>query len=481
MPGKKKKRSAKDVLADLEAVGGLLSGGAPPPITPISIDPIEIPAATPADDLVKALEAALGSSAGIPAKMMGGGPFAPGLGDSPVTPEMLMPLDYSTILASKTLGPADLDRLSDTLESLDFESGTVTMATVNAFDPPPGFSSAVEAMLHPVFIRHALETGVFYLVMPTGITRIVVAPEVPTPAPVIDVKDGVEAAVEDFYLKPDWYDTLVVLVERGSTVLLIGPAGCGKTQAVENVFKERDQRLEIVSCTPRTTANDLEGATDLVYEEGQQVTSFTPASPAIASEKGYGLLLDEADAAPSEAMYSMYRLLDKKPMHIVRKGFEGEIPLHTDFRVIGTQNTEGRGDDRGLYHGRAYQDEAFLDRWNAVIRVDYPTLEQEVLILRKRTAISGADAEMIVKAAQAMRNSLQADEIMFTCTMRRTLAVAMNIASGFDAKTSWELAAINRATTEDRSKLKELLNRVYGSKFTKKRRRSRKRSKPVAK
>ena len=37
--------------------------------------------------------------------------------------------------------------------------------------------------------------------------------------------------------------------------------------------------------------------------------------------------------------------------YLRERGYDGEIPLHSDFRVIGTQNTEGRGDDQGLYHG----------------------------------------------------------------------------------------------------------------------------------
>jgi MoxR-like ATPase len=223
----------------------------------------------------------------------------------------------------------------------------------------------------------------------------------------------------------------------------------------------------IVQCTPRTTANDLEGATDLVVEDGHQVTRFSPAAPAVASEEGYGLLLDEADAAPSVAMFSMYRLMDNKAMHVVRKGLDAVIPLNPEFRIIGTQNTEGRGDDRGLYHGRAYQDEAFLDRWRNTIRVDYPTMDEEVLILRKRTGISGSQAESIVKAAQSMRSALHKDEILLTCTLRRTLSVSANVAIGMTPEKAWGLAVLNRATAEDRSSLDQILQRIYGSKFKK--------------
>ena len=271
----------------------------------------------------------------------------------------------------------------------------------------------------------------------------------------------------DFYLKPSWFDDLETLVGEGQSVLLIGPAGCGKSEAVERLFKARKQKLMIVPCNPRLNANDLEGVTDLVVKDGHQVTKFTPAAPAIASEEGDGLLLDEADALNPAAAFSLYRLMDGKPMHIVRRGYDTHVTLHEDFRVLGTQNTEGRGDDKGLYHARAYQDEAFLDRWDAAIRVDYPSKDQEVLILRKRTGISGSAAQKIVDAAGALRSALQQEDIMFTTSIRRSCRVAENIAKGRTPEKSWSFAALNRATYDDRDNIVAILKRVYGDTWKK--------------
>jgi len=451
----KKKRTAADIIADLENSVGGVTGVTD--VTDVKLGRI--------DDFSASLRAALRPS--LPSPI------------TTISHPAPAPAGCATLVASPFVSEADLDRVASCLG--DVKSDVIDRSSIDCFNPPSGFSATSELLLHPLFVRHTIRLYgcVYVLDLPSIIRRIRVGlEEEEEEAP---QSGGKAEADRDFFLKPDWYHTLSMLIARGSTVLLIGPAGSGKTQAVEQVFKDRKQRLEIVSCTPRTTANDLEGATDLVYENGQQITQFTPASPAIASEKGYGLLLDEADAAPSEAMYSMYRLLDGKPMHIVRKGYDGEVPYDSNVRIIGTQNTEGRGDDRGLYHGRSYQDEAFLDRWNAVIRVDYPSKENETLILRKRTAISGADAEKIVDAAIALRNSQLADEIMFTCTMRRTLAVAENIAAGLGPLAAWSLAAINRATTEDRAKIPEILNRIYGSTKLRSKQPRKNRGRPVIK
>lgn len=318
-------------------------------------------------------------------------------------------------------------------------------------------------LVNPAFVTLAAESGQVYFLGADGKVHRKIAFDVPGEQSVSEP----DTSDAEFWLEPPWFSEFQQLVDERKPVLLIGPAGCGKTEATERVFKHRRQPLHVVQCTPRTRADDLEGKDELVIEDGIQVTRFTPAAPAIASKEGHGLLLDEADAAPAAAMYSVYRLLDGKEMHIVRAGHDSVIERHPEFRVVGTQNTEGRGDDRGLYHARAHQDEAFLDRWKNTIRVDYLKPEQEVVVLRKRTGISSGQAERIVQAASALRNALDQDEIILTTSMRRTISVAENVAGGRSPERAWSLAVVNRAVATDRVKIKSICKRVYGSKWGK--------------
>ena len=240
---------------------------------------------------------------------------------------------------------------------------------------------------------------------------------------------------------------------------MIGKPGVGKTEAVERLFTKRNQHLEIISCTPTMTNDDFEGAIDL--RDGNTV--FTLSACAEAVKNGHGLLLDEIDAATAEASYSLYRILDGKDMRIARKGYKGKLSAHKNFRAVGTQNTEGRGDDRGIHHGRAFQDEAFLDRWSNYIRVDYLPPDIESLVLSKRTGISKKKAMMIVKVATELRRALSNDRIMLCASMRRTLAVAANIAAGFTPENAWRYAVQNRATSSDQQDIDDFVNRIYGT------------------
>jgi len=370
-----------------------------------------------------------------------------------------------------TNGPLDnmLARNARTVIAPDLASELVTMASGlgDGFEEKLLVTerlplSGAEIIAHPAFVKEAASRGVSFFVGQDGMVNKVLAMRPARPA--LPKKNG--KADPDFYLKPAWYADLKAFVDEGATVLLIGPAGSGKSRAVKEIFKERGQLLRVVSCTPRLNANDLEGDFDLIVENGKQATKFSPTNPVLASQHGDGLLFDEVDAAPAEAMYSVYRLLDGEEMHIVRKGKDAIVQRHPELRIVGTQNTEGRGDDRGLYHGRSHQDEAFLDRWEVTIRVTYPEPDDEVTILCGRTGISEVQAKRIVAAANAFRASLrEGDEIMFTCTLRRTLAVARNLARGHTPRRAWEFAVLNRAIPEDAAKMPETLNRIYGTKW----------------
>lgn len=309
--------------------------------------------------------------------------------------------------------------------------------------------------VHPYFVRAAARRGVAFYVDASGTLNKSTFTKAPD---VVDVElDG--DVDTGFYVEPDWFAHLSSFVGRGLPVLLIGPPGAGKTEAVERLFAKRDQSLQIISCTPSMSADDFEGTIELRGGE----TEFVHSACAEAVEKGYGLLLDEVDAAPAEACYSLYRALDGKDMRIARKGYEGVIIPHKRFRAVGTQNTEGRGDDRGIHHGRAFQDEAFLDRWANFIRVDYLPQETELLVICKRTGLAEKKAKMVLKTATELRRAFANDQIMLCMTMRRTLAVASNIAAGMTPEDAWRYAVQNRATGSDPQDIEDLVNRIYGA------------------
>lgn len=349
----------------------------------------------------------------------------------------------------------DPERCDSMVETLLVSAKEV--ATTSELSTAFGVADVGALLVHPYFLRAAARRGfVFYIGADGAVHRQTFAGLAKAVrAPI--VTDG--PVDPSFYAEPTWFPALTDFIKRDCPVLLIGPAGAGKSEAVERVFAARKQTLQIVSCTPAMSADDFEGRVDLRGGE----TVFTHSAAAIAVQHGHGLLLDEADAAPAEACYSLYRALTGKDMRIARQGYDGVVTRHPSFRCVGTQNTEGRGDDRGLYHGRSHQDEAFLDRWANYIRVDYPHPDVEAAILTRRTGLPKKHAEKVVRVATELRKALTTDRMMLSVTLRRVLAVAGNIVAGFSPEDSWRFAVQNRATPEDAQVISDLVNRVCGS------------------
>lgn len=367
----------------------------------------------------------------------------------------MTPDEVMSDVSARVYEPAVIDRIVDGI----IADGRAAW-TAEDFAIMCDTSTVVELIYNSAFVRGAARRGCVFYIGPDACVHRQALND-----PGAQPRHQQSAGTADFY-EPEWFPALKMFVDAGSSVLLIGPPGSGKTMACEQLFAQRDQTLRVVSCTPSMTADDLEGRVELRNDNGVATTRFEPSALANASQLGQAILLDEADAIPAKATFGLFRLLDGRDMRIQRMGDAGIIPRHDDFRIVGTQNTEGRGDDKGLHHGRSYQDEAWLDRWDNTIRVDYFPEEVEQGILENASGASPNDASKIVSGAALLRRALSEDKIMVCCSIRRTIAIAKNIAAGLTPFAAWNYGLLNRATREDSSLIAEqILTRVYGNKW----------------
>jgi len=148
------------------------------------------------------------------------------------------------------------------------------------------------------------------------------------------------------------------VVTLNHAVLLVGPAGCGKTTIGEQIAEAINLPFYITNTV--TDTHELTGFVDGYgkYHE----TSFRHAF-----EHGGVWIADEIDAWDANALLTANSAL--------ANGFcsfpDQPTPVnrHPDFRIIATANTFGSGADR-IYVGRNELDAASLDRF-AMITVDY--------------------------------------------------------------------------------------------------------------
>jgi cobaltochelatase CobS len=153
-------------------------------------------------------------------------------------------------------------------------------------------------------------------------------------------------------------EKIIAVSNLGLNVMLVGPAGGGKTTTCEKVAEALGLEFFPMSVGPQTTKSDLFGFIDA----GGNYHS-TPLRRAF--ENGGLLLLDEVDAANAGVLTIINAMLANGYCSFP----DGVIGRHKGFRCICACNTYGRGADRE-YVGRNQLDAATLDRF-VVIDFDY--------------------------------------------------------------------------------------------------------------
>ena len=173
----------------------------------------------------------------------------------------------------------------------------------------------------------------------------------PTPRTVdVNVLRGTEPVATVKQAHPE-FPTLLQLVRDGEHVMLVGPAGTGKSHAAHAAADTLGKAFYPLSVGPQTTQANLMGYMDA---QGR----YVPTSFRKAFEGGGVFCLDEMDAGSAAVLTCLNSALSNGLC-----GFpDREVARHPDFLVIGTANTFGMG--RVFeYIGRNQLDGAFLDRF----------------------------------------------------------------------------------------------------------------------
>ena len=110
--------------------------------------------------------------------------------------------------------------------------------------------------------------------------------------------------------------------------------------------------------------------------------SFEYGPLALAMRYGGLALLNEIDLTSPEVAAGLNGVLDGSPLCIAENGGELITP-HPLFRFAATANTNGGGDETGLYQGTQRQNLAFADRF-ILCEVGYPNPAVEEKLLRQR-------------------------------------------------------------------------------------------------
>lgn len=171
------------------------------------------------------------------------------------------------------------------------------------------------------------------------------------------------------------HDKLKTCIEANSKEapiipMIVGPAGTGKSTAVEQISRELGLHFYMANRIQNTF--ELVGFVDASgnYVTTQFYEAFT---------KGGLFLFDEVDASSPEALVTINAAIAQGYMAF--PGHPTAVDMHPDFKVVCAGNTFGTGSTL-QYTGRNKLDAATLDRF-MIIEWDYDTELEEKLIKDK--------------------------------------------------------------------------------------------------
>jgi nitric oxide reductase NorQ protein len=271
------------------------------------------------------------------------------------------------------------------------------------------------------------------------------APEAPKAAPVVDndpviafIKNAPSIKPSNLEMSDTKWKYLVRSAVRGKNIMMVGPAGCGKTQAAKSLPEATKRPFFYFNLgatqDPRAT---LIGNTH--FKDGATVFDKSPFVKALETKDAI-ILLDELSRAHPEAWNILMTVLDEGQRYLrldesfdapVIKVAEGVSFIAT--ANIGTEYTSTRVLDRAL-----------MDRFE-IIEVDILSMEQEASLLTKR--FPTLDAELIDAVAD-IANSTRCEwrdedgKLNTMISTRMTVRLCDLLSDGFDLGEASEVAIL---------------------------------------
>ncbi|MEW2741644.1 AAA family ATPase [Providencia rettgeri] len=188
---------------------------------------------------------------------------------------------------------------------------------------------------------------------------------------------------------------------------LWGHAGTGKSSLPTQIAARLGRPLIRSQHTASTEESHITG--QILAKDGR--TYFEPGLLTLAMKHGFIYLADEYDFAYPQILSLYQPVLEGEPLILKEATPDWRRTIkHKHFAFIATGNTNGSGDETGLYQGTNQQNAANFSRFALVSKVEYMPAEQEKAILVSN-GIPEKIAVSLVNFAKRCREAYEAQEI----------------------------------------------------------------------
>jgi MoxR-like ATPase len=184
-------------------------------------------------------------------------------------------------------------------------------------------------------------------------------------------------------------DSLLIGMLCRGHILLHGVPGLGKTLMARTLARTLQMEFRRIQFTPDLMPADITG-TDVMEEDhatGKHKVSFLPG-PVFTNF----LLADEINRTPPKTQAALLQAMQEAEISVGRETYKLKPP----FFVVATQNPI---EMEGTYP----LPEAQLDRFMFNLKIKYPSVDEEVQIIKGTTSITTASADAVLQAEEVLR------------------------------------------------------------------------------
>ncbi|MDO4938287.1 MAG: AAA family ATPase, partial [Sutterellaceae bacterium] len=222
--------------------------------------------------------------------------------------------------------------------------------------------------------------------------------------------------------------------------------------------------------------SDLRGQWGLTQDENQSnpTMKYIHNALPLAMRNGWILVLNEADLASPGELSALNDVIEGRSLLIAEN--KGQvIKPHPMFRLIVTGNSNGAGDDSGLYQGVQQQNVAAMDRYR-MLKVSYPTQSvEEGILANVASGIHATIRSKMCQFAQEMRKAFTgangvAASISVPFSTRSLVNWASTVqfymnSSDTPLKRSLELFFLNKLSAEECEAANSIAVAVFGQEW----------------
>ena len=248
-------------------------------------------------------------------------------------------------------------------------------------------------------------------------------------------------------------------------VLVQGMHGTGKSTHIEQIAARLNWPCIRINLDGHISRLDLLGRDVVTVRDGKQATEFQEGILPWSIQRPVALIFDELDAARPEVMFVLQRILEREGKFTLLDQNKVLNP-HSYFRLFATANTVGLGNHTGLYHGTTLMNQAQIDRWNIVAKLNFLPPEEEIKIVLSRVpSLDDAQGRKTVTAMVALanltRNGFAAGDISNLMSPRSVIFWAENCELFHNTATAFRLSFLNKCDEAELSIIAEYYQRCF--------------------